>query len=122
MIVFAMVAIGVLALVLVLALALRRVTLDEAKTEAHMRDPHTHALAYAVPDGQDPAVLVSALSQAGFKSAAELERGSEVLLVECPHPEDRAKVRSIIEHVHRTSFEGSGGELQVAHVSFEDER
>ncbi len=120
MIVFAMVAIGILVVALALAFALRRVTLDEAKTEAHLREPATHALQYVVPDGQDPAVLVGALTQAGFISAAELEQGREVLLVECPHEDDRAKVRSIIEHVSRAGFDGP--EMHVGHVSFEDER
>lgn len=120
MIVFAMVAIGILVVALALAFALRRVTLDEAKTEARLREPGTHALAYAVPDGQDPAVLVGALSQAGFTAAAELEQGREMLLVECRHDEDRAKVRDIIEHVTRAGFDGP--EMRVEHVSFEDER
>lgn len=120
MIVFAMVAIGVLVVVLALAFALRRVTLDEARTEAHLREPETHALRYVVPNGQDPGVLVGALAQAGFTAAAELEQGREVLLVECRHEEDRAKVRDIIEHVTRAGFDGP--EMHVGHVSFEDER
>ena len=120
MIVFAMVVIGVLVVLLGLALALRRVTLDEGKTEERLRRPEAHSLTYAVPDGQDPAVLVGALAGEGFTAVAELEGGAEMLLVECPRPEDRAKVRSIIEQVTRTGFDGA--EMHVAHVSFEDER
>jgi hypothetical protein len=120
MIVFAMIAIGVLVVMLVLAFALRRVTLDEGKTEERLKRPESHALTYAVPEGQDPAVLTAALAREGFTSVAELEGGVEMLLVECRHESDRATVRSIIEHVSRTGFDGA--EMHVEHVSFEDER
>lgn len=111
---------GILLLGLVLGLALRRMTLDEAALEARMHRPETHTVGYVVPTGQDPAVLMSALSAAGYTSVSDLEAGNERLLVEVHSESDRAQVRGIIEDVHRTSFEGAGG-FDVAHVSFEDE-
>jgi hypothetical protein len=51
---------------------------------------------------------------------ADLEGGTEVLLVENLHEGDRARVRDIIEHVNSTGF--AGAPMQVGHVSFEDER
>ena len=109
---------GVMVVAFVFLWGLRRVTFDETKTEATLRESATH-LTYHVPDGQDPAVLSAALAGAGFRSVGVLQHGVEQLLVDCPSAEDRARVRSILEHVTRTSFEGA--ELHVAHVRFEDE-
>lgn len=119
MIVFGMLFVGVLVVGAVVALILRRATLDEAKTEARLREPGAHKVTYAVPTGQDPAVLVAALSRAGFTSVGDLEHGAELLLVEC-EPEDRAQVRDVLEHVSRTGFDGAP--MRVGHVTFEDER
>lgn len=120
MIVIAMLAIAFLVVGVIVAFALRRWTLDEARTEARLHEPEAHTVIYDVPAGQDPAVLLAALSRAGYIAVSDMERGVERVLVDCPHEGDRNKVREIIEHVHRTSFEGA--EMNVAHVSFEDER
>lgn len=114
-----MVVVGVFAVGVVLALALRSWTLGEAKTEARLRLPETHTVAYVVPEGQDPAIVMAALTHAGFVSVTDIEHGTRQLLVECTES-DRAKVRSIIEHVDRAGFDGP--EMHVGHVSFEDER
>jgi hypothetical protein len=76
-------------------------------------------LAYAIPDGQDPAVLSVALSREGFGSVPVRRGVFERLLVECPCPADRDRVRSIIEHVRRTRL--GGAEIVVTHVRFDDE-
>jgi hypothetical protein len=119
MIVIAMLVIAFLVVGTIVAFALRRWTLDEARTEARLHEPGAHTVIYDVPPGQDPAVLLGALSRAGYIAVSDTERGVERVLVDCPHEQDRDKVRDIIEHVHRTSFEGA--EIDVAHVSFEDE-
>lgn len=119
MIVLGMLLVGALVLGLVVALALRNATLDEARTEARLRDPGTHKVSYVVPNGQDVAVLVAALAQEGFTSVGDLEGGTELLLVEC-EPQERTQVRGIIEHVSRTGFDGAP--MQVGPVAFEDER
>ena len=119
MIVIGMLAVGLLAVGVVLMLALRRWTLDDARTEARLHQPGTHRLVYAVPGGQDPAVLLAALAHAGFTAVTDLEGGTERLLVACEE-HDRAQVRSIIEHVDRGGIDGP--EMHVGHVSFEDER
>lgn len=120
MIVMGMLAVGLLVVGVLVMLALRRVTLDEARSENRLREPGTHKLAYVVPNGQDPAILMAALARGGFKSVSDMEGGVERLLVACPDEHDRAKVRSIIEHVDRAGF--AGPEMHVGHVSFEDER
>lgn len=92
---------------------------DEAATEARLHSPDTHTVAYVVPDGQDPAVLMAALTHAGFVSIADIVGGTERLLVECEES-DRGQVRSILEQVERRRMDGS--RLPAGHVSFEDER
>ena len=120
MIVIAMLAVAFLVVGVIVAFALRRWTLDEARVEARMHEPGAHTVIYDVPVGQDPAVLLAALDRAGFTAVSDMERGVERVLVDCPTEDTRDKVRSVIEHVHRTGFEGA--EMQVGHVSFEDER
>ena len=120
MIVFGMLLVGVVALSVALMWAMRRWTLDEARTEARLHQPGAHTVTYAVPNGQDPAILMAALSRAGFTSVSDIEGGRERLLVEYHDERDRAQVRSIIEHVDRAGFDGP--EMHVGHVSFEDER
>lgn len=103
-----------------LAMGLRRWMQDEVRSEALLRDPEAHALVYVVPDGQDPTILVAALSRAGFTAMGDMEAGVERLLIACPDEEDRAEVRSIIEHVNRSGFDGI--EMHVGPVRFQDER
>lgn len=111
--------VGFVVLGAILALALRRLVLDEASIEERLRSPDVHTVAYVVPEGQDVAVLMAAVRHAGFEAITKIDGGTERLLVACKE-EDRAKVRSILEHVHRIGFDGS--DLYVDHVSFDDER
>ena len=111
--------IGVVMVTWSLMWELRRATFDEAREETRLRDPRNTALSYAVPDGQDPAVLSAALAGAGFRSLGILQHGVERLLIDCPSEDDRGRVRDIIEHVRRTGF--AGDEIVVSHVRFDDE-
>ena len=98
---------------------LRRWERDMERTEARLRSPDTHTVAYRIPEGQDPAVLTAALAREGYTYLVTDEGGVERLVVECDE-QDRARVREIIEHVDRAGFEGP--EIHVGHVTFEDER
>ncbi len=120
MIGFAMLIVGVLVAVLALALVLRRLTLDEVAVEDRLHEPARHSLSYVVPTGQDPAVLMAALSHHGIAAVSDMSGGTERLLVECRDEQQRRQVRAIIEDVHSSGIDGS--EMSVAHVSFEDER
>ena len=116
----------VLALVVVVVLVtsalrgeLTRATVEEAVEEDEPPDDGPATLGYAVPDGQDSAVVSVALSRAGFGTVPVHQGALERLLIECPCPADRDQVRSIIEHVRRTRF--GGAEIVVTHVRFDDE-
>ena len=47
-------------------LFLRSWVREESRREAHLMDPHTHTVAFAIPTGVDPVVAESALSLAGL--------------------------------------------------------
>ena len=120
MLVIAMLLIAFVVVGLLVAFALRRWTLDEARTESRMHEPGAATVIYDVPAGQDPAVLLAALDRAGYSAVSDMDRGVERVLVECHSERDRHRIREIIGHANRTGFEGA--ETPVAHVSFEDER
>lgn len=115
----AMFVVGFLVVGVVVIAALRSWGRDEAATEARLHSPGAHTVAYVVPDGQDPAVLMASLTHEGFVSVTDIAGGTERLLVECEES-DRGRVRSILEQVERRNFDGS--RLPAGHVSFEDER
>lgn len=112
--------VGILFLVVVVAgLLVLRVArtwvLDEGATEARLRDPETHTLSYVVPNGQDPAVLMSALAHARFTAVTDTHGGIERLLIGCEET-DRAQVRQVIEDAIVAR-----GTRTSEHVSFDDE-
>jgi hypothetical protein len=102
----------------VILFGLRRWTLNESIAEARLRSPDTHKVAYVVPDGQDPTVVMAALAHAGFTSVVDIEGGIERLLIECAEP-DRVQVGSIIDGVRAAGIDGQ--KIRAGHVSFEDE-
>lgn len=104
---------------LFLAFQLRDWGVNEARTEALLRSPETHTVAYVVPEGQDPAVLMAALARAGFTCVVDTSGGTERVLVACDE-DQRGRVREVLEQVPRTNFDGA--ELPVGHVTFDDER
>lgn len=119
MILFPIMVTVVLVLGIVVALALRGWEREEEREEALFDAPTTHKVCYEVVNGQDPAILVAALHQAGFSARAHLERGVEMLRVVCEDHE-RSVVRRVIESVDRTGFDGV--RMHVGHVTFAEER
>lgn len=102
-----------------LSLFLRTWVREESRREAHLRDPHTHAVAFAIPNGVDPVTAESALARAGFNSGHDRVGMVECIRIECDESQ-RNRVRSVLEGVLRTTY---GGTVQPAgHVVFEDER
>jgi hypothetical protein len=117
-IVVVMVLVGLVVVGVAIMLALRTWVLEESRTEARLHRPGAHTLSYVVPNGQDPAVLMAAVRNAGLTSVVDTTGGTERILVECEE-EDRARVRSALEHA---AVPGYDGHTTVAHVAFEDER
>lgn len=104
---------------LVAALGLRRVVFALDETDGKLHQPDARIVAYAVPEGQDPAVLLAALERAGYEAITEEQRGATHLLAACPDERDRDIIRRVIEGVHTTSFDGVP--IDVGHIRFDDE-
>jgi type II secretory pathway pseudopilin PulG len=117
-VVIVMVLIGVAALSVVVALAMRTVVREEQRTEDRLHAPGAHTVAYAVPNGQDPVDLMAALRGAGIVSCVDTRGGTERILVECAES-DRDRVRDILQAVGAPD---DGRHLPAQHVVFEDER
>src|SRR5262245_19908214 len=109
---------GLLAVGLVFMLAVRTWTYAGALTNAPVRSTDTLPDTYALPHGQDPAVLIAALAGEGFVSVIDLGPVRSRLLIECAET-DRAKVRSIIDHIDHAGLDGAG--THPGPVRFDDE-
>ena len=102
-----------------ISLFLRNWVLEESRREAHLRDPHTHTVAFAIPTGVDPVIPETALALAGFNSGQDRLGMVQCIRIECDEPQ-RDRVRRVLEDVFMTQYDGSV--LQGGHVVFEDER
>jgi len=111
---------SVLALVafVAVALSLRSVVVDHERIESRLRDPHTHTVTYAVPNGIDPVVFAVALKKCGYISMVEELGATQGVRVKCDEA-DREQVRRAIAGVAVNAYGSSG---LSDHVVFEDER
>lgn len=100
-------------------LYLRNWVREESQREAHLRDPHTHTVAFAIPNGADPVTAETALARAGFSSGQDRVGMVECIRIECDESQ-RDRVRSVLEDVFRTQYDTAV--LPAGHVVFEDER
>lgn len=101
----------IIILVLVaLWLAGRTLTRGHEATAGHLHQPEVETLRWVVPDGQDAAPVLAALSMEGFEAVHE----GNTVLVGCPDgtEEDRWRVRQIIENADVT-LEGDPGRRAV---------
>jgi len=91
---------------LVVALVLRSVVMREAQTESRLHDPHTHTLAYTIPNGVEPSMVLAAVERAGFTAVVDPRGRSEHLLVGCEEA-DRSRLRGAIEAVPALQYDGT---------------
>jgi hypothetical protein len=113
------ISVGLLVLaVLVLVLA-RSGSQEYDATRRQLHEHPADTLAYDVPNGQDPADVIVALTHAGY-TAVEDSTAHRVL-VWCPHgrPVDRPRVRSVIEQVCASG--PIRDDVHAAQVRFVDE-
>ena len=99
-------------------LFLRNWVRKESRREAHLADPHTHTIDFAIPTGVDPVNAESALASAGFNCGHTRVGDVECIRIECDDSQ-RDRVRKILEGVLTTA---DGSLLPAGHVVFEDER
>ena len=92
---------------------------EQSRREAHLSDPNTHTVAYAIPNGVDPVTVESALARAGFTAGVDRFGMVECVRIEC-NDSQREQARGALEAIRMNSVHGS--QLQAGHVVFEDER
>lgn len=95
---------------------------DQARHQDHLADD-VDTLDYVVPEGQDPAVVVAALSVNGFDAAAWSESGRQLVHINCG-PDDadaREQAREVIAGIGTTSLD-AGVPIDNTPVRFDDER
>ena len=112
---------AVLALALVVLYVLREQVRRRQAVDEVVEDERTPTLEYEVPTGQDPSVILAALTQAGYTAAVDTSGAHQVVSVVCRAGVDRerARVRSVIESANVTAPD-DGVPLAVD-VRFRDE-
>jgi len=116
--------IGGIALVVVAIVAITGSLNAAGKTQRDhevVAEPTTDTLRYRVPVGQDPAVVLAALSQEGYDAVAEQVPEGHDVVVACPEGRNRhrARIRATIQYANASDAEGDP--YDVPPVAFADE-
>jgi hypothetical protein len=112
---------AVVALALVVLYVVREQVKHREVVDAELHDEGTPTLEYAVPTGQDPAVILSALETAGYTATVDPSGSHQVVMVHCPGGRDRerAQVRNVIRSADVTAPD-DGAPVDVP-IRFRDE-
>lgn len=94
----------------------------QAQHADHLSD-EVDTLDYVVPEGQDPAVVVAALSVNGFDAAPGHEGGRQLVHINCgpDNASAREQAREVIAGIGTTSLD-AGVPIDNTPVRFADER
>jgi hypothetical protein len=114
-------ALALLALLFIVLYYLREQVRHRQHVDEVVEDERTPTLEYDVPTGQDPAVILAALTSAGYTATVDPTGVHQVVSVACPAGVDRerAHVRSLIESANVTAPDD--GVRLDADVRFRDE-
>jgi hypothetical protein len=116
------ITVALVALALIVLYVVREQVKLREQVDEDLTGGSTPTLEYAVPTGQDPAVILAALERAGYTATVDPTHTHQIVLIACPwgvEPE-RASVRSVIESASVTAPQ-DGVPLEVD-VRFRDER
>ncbi len=120
--IFSAILVGIIILAIVGFIVVTRMMIKVAKRGDTVEDSRVESLYYDIPTGQDPVVLVSAMTDAGYEASADNQDGVIRLVVNTPagRDRDRAHVRQVIASAAKTSVEGP--EFEPGKVLFTDEQ
>jgi hypothetical protein len=92
----------------------------ESRRQALLTEPG-EALVYEVPEGQDPAAIVTALRQDGLEATEVMRQGRQRVVIGGPGGSDRirAQARAVIAHESDLNLEGDPAPTRK--VTFADE-
>ncbi|HET9420177.1 MAG TPA: hypothetical protein VFO49_03500 [Nocardioides sp.] len=93
----------------------------QERERAEITDPRRESLVYEVPEGQDPAVIVTALRNDGLEATEVLRQGRQRVVIACPHGREdlRPRARAVISNEADLNFEGDPAAKRE--VTFVDE-
>ena len=80
----------------------------QERERAEITDPRRESLVYEVPEGQDPAVIVTALRNDGLEATEVLRQGRQRVVIACPNGQEdlRPRARAVISNEADLNFEG----------------
>jgi hypothetical protein len=111
----------------VAVMAVKRFSRSEMEHADRLQDLDRPTLMYEVPAGQDPALVLVTLTQAGYDVSHDAEPGpsSPILIIGAPHggPPDRESVRETLERLDETNIvPKESGPIDRPPVRFLDEQ
>lgn len=111
----------VVVLLLIAGAGLRSWSARRHEVAEELAGPTAPTLDYVVPPGQDPVVLLTALSTEGYTATADPVQ-TQLLHISCPAgpDRDRAHVRATIATVRSTALD-TGAPMDPGQVRFTDE-
>jgi hypothetical protein len=113
---------GIVALGAIVLYVVRQQVAERERLARTLGDEHLPTLEYAVPTGQDPVGILTALERAGYIATVDPNHALRRVLVACPDGLERRRehVRSVIESASVATPEG--GVPPQPEVRFRDER
>jgi hypothetical protein len=114
------IVLGLLVILVAVVIAVAATARGANRRKEAITDPGVETLRYAVPTGQDPAVLTTVLGREGYEATAEPAPHGHDLLVACP-PGQRDRIRKVIAGTDAASMEGPGPSLDTGPIRFADE-
>jgi hypothetical protein len=115
----------VIILIVAVAIAIKHFSQREVRHSDRLQYADRPTLRYAVPPGQDPAVVLAGLRQAGYDASADSEPGpsSPIVIIGATGAEpDREDVRRTLRDLDGTNIvPNESGDVQRSRVRFLDE-
>jgi hypothetical protein len=109
----------------VVAIAVKQFGRRELQHSDRLQDPDRATLRYEVPEGQDPAVVLAGLRQAGYDASADSEPGPSspiVIIGERGGDPDREAVRRTLSELDGTNVvPEESASVKPSRVRFVDE-
>jgi len=93
----------------------------EARERARLTDPGLETLVYEVPEGLDPAAIVTALRSDGLQAIEVMRGGRQRIVISGPYAREelRPRAREVIAHKAHLNLEGDP--ISPGEVTFVDE-
>ena len=117
--------IAVVVLLVIGAVVVKRFTRNEVEHSDRLQDDRRPTLRYEVPPGQDPALVLAGLRQAGYDASADSEPGpsSPIIIIGATGgAPDREGVRRTLAELDGTTINpDESGSVERSRVRFVDE-